>query len=277
VVLVTNNTQAAGTRDVVANPFTDDDGTAVPLAAYQIGRYIIVDADGSPALREITNVVGDNVTFANAANPLVEDDTFITDYYLPDTPDSQEGKAIVNYNGSIIVKLGDIDWSLATGINLSGGYAAASGNPVSGDSVEAAIQKLDGNNDAQDSLLGRTQGSTDLGASSVNGNVVSENATVKQAIDELDAAASGAPKDETGVSSNTTLDQVMTGKLSTIAPDRPLLHALHIMHDNGFRHMPVVQGGKPVGMLSIRDALDYELVHFVKEIEKKEALTEIIR
>ncbi|AVM73273.1 CBS domain-containing protein [Magnetospirillum gryphiswaldense] len=76
---------------------------------------------------------------------------------------------------------------------------------------------------------------------------------------------------------NTTLDQVMTGKLSTIAPDRPLLHALHIMHDNGFRHMPVVQGGKPVGMLSIRDALDYELVHFVKEIEKKEALTEIIR
>ncbi|MBR9972065.1 CBS domain-containing protein [Magnetospirillum sulfuroxidans] len=75
----------------------------------------------------------------------------------------------------------------------------------------------------------------------------------------------------------TTLDQVMSSKLSTIAPDRPLLHALHIMHDHGFRHMPVVQGGKPVGMLSIRDALDYELVHFVKEIEKKEALTEIIR
>ena len=75
----------------------------------------------------------------------------------------------------------------------------------------------------------------------------------------------------------TTLDQVMSSKLSTIAPDRPLLHALHIMHDHGFRHMPVVQGGKPVGMLSIRDALDHELVHFVKEIEKKEALTEIIR
>lgn len=75
----------------------------------------------------------------------------------------------------------------------------------------------------------------------------------------------------------TSLDQVMSAKLSTIAPDRPLLHALHIMHDHGFRHMPVVQGGKPVGMLSIRDALDYELVHFVKEIEKKEALTEIIR
>ena len=75
----------------------------------------------------------------------------------------------------------------------------------------------------------------------------------------------------------TTLDQVMSSKLSTIAPDRPLLHALHIMHDHGFRHMPVVQAGKPVGMLSIRDALDYELVHFVKEIEKKEALTEIIR
>lgn len=75
---------------------------------------------------------------------------------------------------------------------------------------------------------------------------------------------------------NTPLGDVMTKNLTTIAPDRSLLHALHLMHEHGFRHMPVVVDGKPVGMLSIRDALDFELVHFLKDIEKKEALTAIM-
>lgn len=74
----------------------------------------------------------------------------------------------------------------------------------------------------------------------------------------------------------TTLAEVMTAKVMTITPDRPLLQALHIMHENGFRHLPVVQGGVPRGIISIRDALDYELVHFLKDIEKKEALAEVI-
>lgn len=75
---------------------------------------------------------------------------------------------------------------------------------------------------------------------------------------------------------STTLAEVMTRNLTIITPDRPLLHALHLMHEHGFRHMPVVADGAPVGMLSIRDALDYELVHFLKDIEKKEALTAIM-
>lgn len=75
---------------------------------------------------------------------------------------------------------------------------------------------------------------------------------------------------------STSLGEVMTTTLTTIAPERSLLHALHLMHEHGFRHMPVVVEGAPVGMLSIRDALDYELVHFLKDIEKKEALTAIM-
>lgn len=74
----------------------------------------------------------------------------------------------------------------------------------------------------------------------------------------------------------TALAEVMTTKILTITPERPLLHALHIMHENGFRHLPVVQGEVPCGIISIRDALDYELVHFLKDIEKKEALAEVI-
>lgn len=74
----------------------------------------------------------------------------------------------------------------------------------------------------------------------------------------------------------TRLDQVMTTSVTTISADKPLLSALHLMQENSFRHLPVVDGGAPKGMLSIRDALDYELVHFLRDMEKKEALTEII-
>jgi CBS domain-containing protein len=74
----------------------------------------------------------------------------------------------------------------------------------------------------------------------------------------------------------TPLSQVMTTNVTTISSDKPLLTALHIMQENSFRHLPVVESGAPRGMLSIRDALDYELVHFLRDIEKKEALTAII-
>ncbi|MBC7905712.1 MAG: CBS domain-containing protein [Rhodospirillaceae bacterium] len=74
----------------------------------------------------------------------------------------------------------------------------------------------------------------------------------------------------------TLLEQVMTTDVTTISADKPLLHALHLMQENSFRHLPVVDGDVPKGMLSIRDALDYELVHFLRDMEKKEALTEII-
>ncbi|WP_173974668.1 cyclic nucleotide-binding/CBS domain-containing protein [Magnetospirillum sp. LM-5] len=76
---------------------------------------------------------------------------------------------------------------------------------------------------------------------------------------------------------STPLAAVMTRNLTTITPDKPLVNALHLMHENGFRHMPVVVKSVPVGMLSVRDALDFELVSLLKDIEKKEALTEILR
>jgi CBS domain-containing protein len=75
----------------------------------------------------------------------------------------------------------------------------------------------------------------------------------------------------------TPVAQVMTRNIMTIAPDKPLVNALHLMHDNGFRHLPVVVRAVPVGMISVRDALDYELVSLLKDIEKKESLTEILR
>lgn len=74
----------------------------------------------------------------------------------------------------------------------------------------------------------------------------------------------------------TPLSAVMTRNPTTISADRPLTDALHMMHDNGFRHVPVVKNGLPVGMVSIRDALGSELMHFEHEVEEKEALMEIV-
>ncbi|MBV9251989.1 MAG: CBS domain-containing protein [Acetobacteraceae bacterium] len=74
----------------------------------------------------------------------------------------------------------------------------------------------------------------------------------------------------------TKLRQVMVQKVVTITPDRSLANALHRMRDNGFRHIPVVQNGIPIGMISIRDALGSELLQVEAEDEIKERLTRVM-
>ena len=57
----------------------------------------------------------------------------------------------------------------------------------------------------------------------------------------------------------TRLNDVMTRQPQTIHPDKPFLHALRMMHKGRFRHLPVVEDGRPLGMVSSRDALDEDL------------------
>ena len=45
----------------------------------------------------------------------------------------------------------------------------------------------------------------------------------------------------------------MTHDPKTVAPDMDTEDALRMMLDNGFRHLPVVERGKVVGMVSMRD------------------------
>ena len=45
----------------------------------------------------------------------------------------------------------------------------------------------------------------------------------------------------------TRLADVMTSAPITVGPDRSFGYALQLMHENGFRHVPVVENGKPVG------------------------------
>jgi CBS domain-containing protein len=45
----------------------------------------------------------------------------------------------------------------------------------------------------------------------------------------------------------------MTHDPKTVAPNVDTEDALRVMLDNGFRHLPVVESGKVVGMVSMRD------------------------
>ncbi len=61
----------------------------------------------------------------------------------------------------------------------------------------------------------------------------------------------------------TRVSDVMTRNPVTIHPDKPFASALELMHANKFRHVPVVENGRPVGMVSSRDAMGPELEQFM--------------
>ena len=71
----------------------------------------------------------------------------------------------------------------------------------------------------------------------------------------------------------TALSAVMVADPLTIRDDRPLSHALHMMAEEGFRHVPVVDAdGRAMGMVSARDALGQDMVELEGDMRRMEAL-----
>jgi len=73
---------------------------------------------------------------------------------------------------------------------------------------------------------------------------------------------------------STRVADVMTPDPLTVAPDRTYGHALVIMQENGFRHVPVVKDGGPIGIVLSRNAMDPELEEFAAEANRREAFRE---
>ena len=71
---------------------------------------------------------------------------------------------------------------------------------------------------------------------------------------------------------STRVADAMTRTPQTVGPDERFGYALLIMHEKGFRHLPVVDGGRIVGMLSARSAMDPDLEEFVSEAQRREHL-----
>jgi CBS domain-containing protein len=67
----------------------------------------------------------------------------------------------------------------------------------------------------------------------------------------------------------TRVGDVMTRSPHTIGPDEPFGCALLIMHEKRFRHLPVLEGDRIVGIVSARSAMDPELEEFVSEAQRR--------
>lgn len=73
-----------------------------------------------------------------------------------------------------------------------------------------------------------------------------------------------------GLDAQTTrLAEVMTNDPQTLDPDKSFGYALLMMHENGFRHVPVIENGKPIGIVSSRNAMDPDLEEFVSEAQRR--------
>lgn len=68
----------------------------------------------------------------------------------------------------------------------------------------------------------------------------------------------------------TPVADVMTRSPLTLEPTCSYGHALLLMQDNGFRHVPVVEHGRPIGIISARNAMDPDLEEFVSEARRRE-------
>lgn len=76
-----------------------------------------------------------------------------------------------------------------------------------------------------------------------------------------------------GLDAETTrLNDVMTTAPKTLDPNKSYGHALLLMQENGFRHVPVIENGRPIGIVSSRNAMDPDLEEFVSEVRRREHL-----
>jgi len=75
---------------------------------------------------------------------------------------------------------------------------------------------------------------------------------------------------------STPVRDVMTRSPLSISPDKPFAEALQIMHEGRFRHVPVVENGRAVGMVSASDAMGPELEAFVWELLRQEQVNDVL-
>lgn len=68
----------------------------------------------------------------------------------------------------------------------------------------------------------------------------------------------------------TLLTEVMTAAPKTLEPGKSYGHALLLMQENGFRHVPIIENGRPIGIISSRNAMDPDLEEFVFEARRRE-------
>lgn len=104
--------------------------------------------------------------------------------------------------------------------------------------------------------------------------VVGENGKLAGIFTERDALFRVVAEERDG--KTTRLAEVMTHNPQTVKPDQRFSAALQMMYGGKFRHVPVVEDGRPVGIISARDALGPELEAFVYELLRQEQVEGVL-
>ena len=63
------------------------------------------------------------------------------------------------------------------------------------------------------------------------------------------------------------VEEVMTRNLIIATPDFSLEEAMSLMTEQRFRHLPVIEGGKPIGIVSIGDLVKAKLQDVSVEVK----------
>lgn len=202
----TVDTLAVGSVDPTG--FSDNE-SGIDGTDFAVGELLLGDSDGTPVLYEVTAVTSaTDITLALAADALAANDTFIVQHYLPDPGAAQEAQALIHSpDGTSVIKLADFNWAIADSIQIAPAYAAQNGTVSSADSVNSAIEKLDGNQQDIQTSSGISQGDVDYGT--FTGTILPDNATNKELHQAMESYVEGI---ETSgkVTNVTTLQNVDT-------------------------------------------------------------------
>ena len=69
----------------------------------------------------------------------------------------------------------------------------------------------------------------------------------------------------------TRVEEVMTPRPRTVAPSEPVENCMFAMREHGFRHLPVVENGKLLGLISLRDIILRDLSEKDEEVRHMRA------
>lgn len=178
---VTNQAITAGVTD----PTAWADNESIDGTDFTVGEYIISDADGTPKLQRVdVTTSATSITVSDATPALSDNEGFMVQSYLPDSGASQEGAALVKYQNGTLIKLGDVNWEFANGINLNG-FTPVNGTVTGADSVQTALEKIFGNQSDIQTTLGVAQGATHHGVMD-QGDILSDNETSNTLFKETD-------------------------------------------------------------------------------------------
>lgn len=67
------------------------------------------------------------------------------------------------------------------------------------------------------------------------------------------------------------IGEVMTRNPDTVSPDASALDTLILMQSKGYRHLPVLDGGELVGIVSVRDLFSAVKRELEEDIQEREA------